>query len=170
LKPLEIQITSRFAGSKISGAFMPPSRPLITLSFFLASALIVAGSAGCNSNDPDQRARDDKTRDEVAKATERAKPAIEDAGRKLGEAAHDAADEARAAAQGVQDGWNNGQHPLVDLNSASESDLLALPGINRSAARRIISARPYRDKHALLDKGVLSGAEYQNIRDRVTAK
>ena len=132
--------------------------------------MVLASCMGCNSNDPDQHARDEKTRDEVAKATERAKPALEDAGRKLGEAAHDAADQARAAAEGVREGWNNGQHPLVDLNSASENQLLDLPGINRPAARKIIEGRPYRDKHDLIDKGILSGATYQKIRDQVTAK
>jgi DNA uptake protein ComE-like DNA-binding protein len=140
------------------------------LPFLLTSTLIIQGSAGCNSNDPDQRARDERTRDEVAKATERAKPELEEAGRKLGEAAHDAADQARAAAQGVQEGWNNSQHPLVDLNSASETELTDLPGINRPAARRIIAGRPYRDKHDLLDKNILSGSDYQRIRDHVTAK
>jgi DNA uptake protein ComE-like DNA-binding protein len=148
---------------------MPFSRNVTALSL-CSAALVLASCVGCNANDPDQRARDEKTRDEVAKATERAKPALEDAGRKLGEAAHDAADEARAAAEGVREGWNNGQHPLVDLNSASESQLLDLPGINRPAARKIIEGRPYRDKHDLIDKGILSGATYQKIRDQVTAK
>jgi DNA uptake protein ComE-like DNA-binding protein len=145
-------------------------RMFAVLPFLLASALIIPGLAGCNSNAPDQRARDERTRDEVAKATERAKPELQEAGRKLGEAAHDAADQARAAAQGVQEGWNNSQHPLVDLNSASETELLDLPGINRPAARRIIAGRPYRDKHDLLDKNILSGPAYQRIRDQVTAK
>lgn len=145
-------------------------RMFAVLPFFLASALIIPGSGGCNSSGPDQRARDERTRDEVAKATERAKPELQEAGRKLGEAARDAADQARAAAQGVQEGWNNSQHPLVDLNSASETELSDLPGINRAAARRIIAGRPYRDKHDLLDKNILSGAEYQRIRDQITAK
>jgi DNA uptake protein ComE-like DNA-binding protein len=148
---------------------MPSSRGFTAMTLIWA-VLVVAVCVGCNSNDPDQRARDERTREEVAKATERAKPAIEDAGRQLGEAAHDAAAEARAAAQGVRDGWNNGQHPLVDLNSASESQLLDLPAINRPAARKIIAGRPYRDKHDLLDKGILSGDTYQKIRDQVTAK
>jgi DNA uptake protein ComE-like DNA-binding protein len=47
---------------------------------------------------------------------------------------------------------------------------LDLPGINRPAARKIIEGRPYRDKHDLIDKGILSGATYQKIRDQVTAK
>ena len=148
---------------------MPSSRRLSATTLGWAT-LVLAACVGCSTNDPDQRARDERTRDEVAKATERAKPAIEDAGRKLGEAAHDAAAEARAAAQGVRDGWNNGRHVLVDLNSASEDQLLDLPGINRPAARKIIDGRPYRDKHDLLDKGILSGDAYQKIRDQVTAK
>jgi DNA uptake protein ComE-like DNA-binding protein len=148
---------------------MQPFRIFASFSCWLTCALILA-TAACNTNDPDQRARDERTRDEVAKATERAKPAIEDAGRELGKAAHEAADQARAAAQGVRDGWTNGQHPLLDLNSASESQLLDLPGINRPAARRIIAGRPYHDKHDLLDKNILSGETYQKIRDQVTAK
>jgi DNA uptake protein ComE-like DNA-binding protein len=148
---------------------MPSSRRFSARTLGWAT-LVLAACAGCSANDPDQRARDERTRDEVAKATERAKPAIEDAGRKLGEAAHDAAAEARAAAQGVSDGWNNGRHPLVNLNSASEGQLLDLPGINRPAARKIIDGRPYRDKHDLLDKGILSSDVYQKIRDQVTAK
>jgi DNA uptake protein ComE-like DNA-binding protein len=148
---------------------MQPFRIFASFSFWLTCALILA-TAACNTNDPDQRARDERTRDEVAKATERAKPAIEDAGRELGKAAHEAADQARAAAEGVRDGWKNGQHPLLDLNSASESQLLDLPGINRPAARRIIAGRPYHDKHDLLDKNILSGETYQKIRDQVTAK
>jgi DNA uptake protein ComE-like DNA-binding protein len=148
---------------------MPSSRRLSAWTLGWAT-LVLAACVGCSTNDPDQRARDERTRDEVAKATERAKPVIEDAGRKLGEAAHDAAAEARAAAQGVRDGWNNGRHVLVDLNSASESQLLDLPGINRPSARKIIDGRPYRDKHDLLDKGILSGDAYQKIRDQVTAK
>jgi DNA uptake protein ComE-like DNA-binding protein len=148
---------------------MQPFRIFASFSFWLTCALILA-SVACNTNDPDQRAREERTRDEVAKATERAKPAIEDAGRELGKAAHEAADQARSAAQGVRDGWTNGQHPLLDLNSASESQLLDLPGINRPAARRIIAGRPYHDKHDLLDKNILSGDTYQKIRDQVTAK
>ncbi len=149
---------------------MRSPRNLIASVLCLALAAISAGAAGCNSNDSDQRARDEKIREDVARATERAKPALEDAGKKLGEAARDAADQARAAAQGVRDGLNDGQHPLVDLNSATETQLLDLPGINRPATRRIIAGRPYHDKHDLVEKGILSGSDYQKIRDLVTAK
>lgn len=149
---------------------MSLQRKLIAFGLLLVSAFILGACFGCNSNDPDQRARDAKTREDVAKATERAKPAIEEAGRKLGEAAHDAADQARAAAQGVRDGWNASHHGPLDLNSATESQLLDLPGIGRSDARKIIAGRPYRDKHDLVERGIISGDDYSRIRDDVTTR
>jgi DNA uptake protein ComE-like DNA-binding protein len=149
---------------------MSPSRTLIAFGLFLAAAFIFGVCMGCNSDDPDQRARDEKTRAEVAKATADAKPAIQDAGRKIGEAAHEAADEARAAAQGVRDGWNESHHGPLDLNSASESQLVDLPGVDKRTARHIMAGRPYHTKHDLLDKGIVSSDEYDKIRDDVTAK
>jgi len=149
---------------------MSLSRTMMAFAALLAAAFVFGLCIGCNSNDPDQRARDEKTREEVARATANAKPAIEDASRKLGEAAHEAADEARAAAQGVREGWNESHRGPLDLNSASEAQLDDLPGIDRRTARRIIAARPYREKHDLLDKGIVSTDEYEKIRDDITTK
>jgi DNA uptake protein ComE-like DNA-binding protein len=118
----------------------------------------------------EQRRRDEKTRDDVAKATERLKPAIEDAGRQLNQAAEKAAEEARAAAQGVKEGWDRGAHAPLDLNSAKESELVELPGISGPQARKIIRGRPYSDKRDLLAKGVLSRASYEKIEDKITVK
>jgi DNA uptake protein ComE-like DNA-binding protein len=149
---------------------MSMQRSVIAFGLLLVSAFIFGVCLGCNSDDPDQRAREEKTREEVAKATEQAKPIIEDASRKLGEVAHDAADQARAAAQGVRDGWNASHHGPLDLNSATERQLLDLPGIGRSDARKIIKGRPYREKHELVTRGIISGDDYGRIRDDVTAK
>jgi DNA uptake protein ComE-like DNA-binding protein len=149
---------------------MSLSRTLIAFGLLLAAAFLFGVCMGCNSNDPDQRARDEKAREEAARATANVKPAVEDAGRKIGEAAHDAADEARAIAQGVRDGWNESHHGPLDLNTASETQLDDLPGIDKRAARHIIAGRPYREKHELLDKGIVSSDEYDRIRDDVTAK
>jgi DNA uptake protein ComE-like DNA-binding protein len=128
--------------------------------------------SGCNfngSSDADKRAREEKTRDEVAKATERAKPVLEDAGRKIGKAAAEAADEAQAAAEGVREGWERG-HRLVNVNTASESELTGLPGIGVRDARRIVDGRPYGDKHDLVVKGVITEDRYQKIRERISSK
>ncbi len=147
-----------------------PFRRATTVLLLACTVALLAGFTGCNFNSDDQRARDAKTRDEVAKATERAKPALQEAGHELDEAAHEAAHEVKAAAQGVRDGLNNGQPSLVDVNSATEDQLLDLPGIGKPQARRIIDNRPYADKHDLLAKAVVNGATYAKIRDRITAK
>ncbi len=150
----------------------------------LASALAVAlgaGLSGCywtrsdrdssaSQEQDQQRERDETTRDEVARATERMKPAIESAGRTLGEATEKAAEEARAAAQGVQEGWQRGAHAPLDLNSATERELTELPGISAPEARKIIHSRPYTDKRELLTRGVLPRSGYTKIEDQVTVK
>lgn len=147
------------------------SRRILT---FLCSSPCIGAlllvSVGCNSNPQDQRSREERTRDEVAKATERVKPTVEEARRKIDNAAHEAAREARAAAQGAREGWQQGRSAPIDLNSASERDLLRLPGISKTDARKIIDRRPYSDKHDLLKKGILSESEYDTIRDRVTTR
>jgi DNA uptake protein ComE-like DNA-binding protein len=137
-----------------------------------ALVLCLGWLTGCNfngSSDADKRAREEKTRDEVAKATERAKPVLEDAGRKIGKAAAEAADEAQAAAEGVREGWERGRHP-VNVNTASESELAGLPGISVRDARKIVDGRPYEDKHDLVVKGVITETGYQKIRDRIASK
>jgi len=143
--------------------------PTTRKTLFVFALSFAAGSSACNWNSSDQRARDEQTRDEVAKATERAKPAIEDASRQLGEAARAAADEARAAAQGVQDGWHNGRRAPLDINSATETQLRELPGIISPDARRIIGIRPYRDKHELVSRGILPENKYEGLHDLITA-
>lgn len=138
-----------------------------------ALVLLIGLVGGCDWNGnstADQRAREERTRDEVAKATERAKPALEEAGRKIGKAASEAADEAQAAAEGVRDGWDRGAHHLVNVNAASEDELVELPGIGHREARRIVDGRPYADRHDLVAKGVISESTYTKIRDRITSK
>ena len=118
----------------------------------------------------EQQQRDEKTRDDFAKATERLKPTIESAGRKLDQAAEKAAEEARAAAQGVKEGWTRGAHAPVDLNSASENELTDLPGITWAEARKITRGRPYRDKKELITRGILPDTSYAKIQDQITVR
>ena len=145
--------------------------PILTSTRALVLAFVTALliAASCNYSSDDQRVRDEKTRDEVAKATERAKPAIEQAGHELDAAVHEAAHEAGATAQGVREGWNNSQHSLVNVNSATEGQLLELPGVGKLQARKIIDNRPYAGKHDLVAKGAISDATYAKVRDRIVA-
>ncbi len=131
--------------------------------------ILIAAGVGCNSTrTEDQRRRDERTREEAAKATERIKPELKEAGKELGQAAREAAEDARAAAQGVKEGWNRDHtHPL-DLNTATESDLESLPGITKTDAERIVRNRPYRSKNELVTKRILSEETYDQIRDYLT--
>jgi DNA uptake protein ComE-like DNA-binding protein len=133
--------------------------------------LLLAGSVGCNSTpSQDQRQRDEKTREEASKATERIKPELKEAGKELGQAARQAAEDAKAAAEGVKEGWNRDHPHPVGLNSASESELTTLPGISKTDARKIIRGRPYQSKNGLVTKGILSSEDYDKIRDYISTE
>ncbi len=154
--------------------------PVIRMTFWrgarvLATACVALSLlvvTGCFTKEPDQqqKEREDKTRDDTAKAVEHAKPAIQEAGRELGRAADEAAREARAFADGVRQGWLEGGHRLVNINSASKSDLMELPDISESTAARIIRNRPYHDREDLLAKHVVSEGQYAKIKDIVTVQ
>jgi DNA uptake protein ComE-like DNA-binding protein len=57
----------------------------------------------------------------------------------------------------------------VDINHATIEELLKIPGLTRSWAGRILRFRPYHSKLELLDLGVVSGEEYNRIKDYIIA-
>lgn len=59
---------------------------------------------------------------------------------------------------------------LVDLNSASKTQLISLPGIGESHAQQIIDGRPYREKGDLVRKKIISEKTYEMISDKVIAR
>ena len=71
-----------------------------------------------------------------------------------------------AVAQGIKEGLSNKR--VLDLNTASKSDLASLPGLNDTAADRIIASRPFDNKDQLVTKKVLSQDQYAKVADRVT--
>jgi len=57
----------------------------------------------------------------------------------------------------------------VDINHAMMSDLLKIPGMSPSWAGRVIRYRPYHSKVDLLQRGIVSDAVYDRIKDYVIA-
>jgi DNA uptake protein ComE-like DNA-binding protein len=130
----------------------------------------MALSIGCSPQSAQQeQRRGDKTRETVAKATQRMKPELEWSARKAGAIAEWAADETLAAIEGFFEGWFSSPSQPVNLNSASQRQLETLPGLSPEDAHRIIRSRPYSDKRELVKKGVISEAAYLRIGNRITA-
>ena len=59
---------------------------------------------------------------------------------------------------------------LVDLNSASKTQLIGLPGIGEAHAQKIIDGRPYRQKSDLVRRNIISEKTYELIADKVIAR
>jgi DNA uptake protein ComE-like DNA-binding protein len=78
-------------------------------------------------------------------------------------------DNAKAVAEGVKEGLKHNDK-AIDINSASKTDLMALPGMTSGEADAVITGRPYKDPAQLVTRRILSQAEYDQISDKVVAK
>ncbi len=118
----------------------------VVLALVLISLPLLAACTGCSSKEqtPDQ------IRQQTAKATATLKR------------------DTVAVAQGVREGLSKDK--VVDLNSASKSELGSLPGITDAKADRIIGARPFDNTDQLVTRRILTPAEFDQISGRITVK
>ena len=57
----------------------------------------------------------------------------------------------------------------VDINSATEEELVAA-GIEKATVKKIIEARPYRNKAELVSRQLLTRAHYDKLKDSLVAR
>lgn len=71
---------------------------------------------------------------------------------------------------GKAGGAISGDTKLIDINSATLTDLKSLPGVGTAYARKIVEGRPYTSVDDLKARKVLSSSTYDKIRERISAK
>src|SRR5215204_4941780 len=57
----------------------------------------------------------------------------------------------------------------IDINSATEEEMVAI-GIEKAAAKKIIEARPYRNKSELVSKQLMTRIQYDKLKDLIIAR
>ncbi|HTZ90487.1 MAG TPA: helix-hairpin-helix domain-containing protein [Alloacidobacterium sp.] len=138
----------------------------------LAAALGIAGASlwliACNRQQPS----DEQLKQQAAQATQQVKQGAQQAAADAKAAAANAERKVNDIAAGVREGLKSNGKPtagLVNINSATEDQLVDLPGITGARAQRIIRGRPYGDPHDLVSKGILTREQYERISGQVTA-
>lgn len=78
--------------------------------------------------------------------------------------------EKKAANDSAKPAAASAKTQLLDINTATEAELKAVPGIGDANAKKIIAGRPYKKKNELKTKDIVSTDVYDQIKDKIIAK
>ncbi len=59
---------------------------------------------------------------------------------------------------------------LVDINTATDVELKAIPGLGDAYVAKIVVGRPYAKKDQLKSRNIVPAAVYEKIKDKIIAK
>lgn len=59
--------------------------------------------------------------------------------------------------------------PVININTASATDLDSLPGVGAVTSQKIIDGRPYGQIEELLSKKIVGQATFEKIKDKISA-
>jgi len=59
---------------------------------------------------------------------------------------------------------------LVDINTATDAELKAIPGLGDAYISKIVAGRPYANKAQLKSRNILPGPVYEKVKDLIIAK
>ena len=80
------------------------------------------------------------------------------------------ADKTKADTKGAADKAKAGaKAKVIDINSASEAELKAIPGIGDAYASKIVAGRPYANKAQLKSRNILPSPVYEKTKDLIIA-
>jgi competence protein ComEA len=86
----------------------------------------------------------------------------------VGEQSNAATAKNNAGDQTISTSFSSDSSGLININSASLSQLDSLPGIGQVYGQSIIEHRPYSTVEELLSKGALKNSVFQKIKDKVS--
>jgi len=85
-------------------------------------------------------------------------------------AAADTKASAAAAKDSAKASAADAKAKLIDINTATEAELKAVPGIGDAYAAKIIAGRPYAKKDQLKSRNILPAPVYEKTKDLLIAK
>lgn len=125
--------------------------------------------AACNPPASDQQLQE-----KAAQATETAKQQSKEVLAQARVAAGNAERTVDDVAAGVKQGMDSHSSPnaglRVNINSAPQPILAALPGISLAKAGQIVDHRPYARTHDLVKDGLLTESEFETVSARITTE